>query len=86
MQKPNKAILEIEDIQAIKPNFDEIKVLSKDICIAAECIVFDKEWNVLYLITTNNKTDDLNNILEKTKSCYCRTRKGCKWKLCYLNN
>jgi hypothetical protein len=43
MQKPNKAILEIEDIQAIKPNFDEIKVLSKDICIAAECIVFDKE-------------------------------------------
>ena len=74
MQKPNKAILEIEDIQAIKPNFDEIKVLSKDICIAAECIVFDKEWNVLYLITTNNKTDDLNNILEKIKAKWLSTQ------------
>ena len=67
MQVPNKAILEINDIQAIKPDFNEIKILSKDICIAAECIVFGKEGNVIYMITTNNKPEDLNNILEKIK-------------------
>jgi hypothetical protein len=43
MQKPTKAILEIEDIQAIKPNFDAIKILPKSTCLDAECIAFDKE-------------------------------------------
>ena len=43
MQRPTKAILEIEDINAIKPNFDEIKILDRDTCTNAECIVFDKE-------------------------------------------
>ena len=73
MQRPQKAILEIEDIQAIKPNLNEVKVLSRDICLAAECIVFDKEENVLYIITTNNKPDDLNNILEKIKAKWLST-------------
>ena len=74
MQRPQKAILEIEDIQAIKPNFNEIKALSRDICLAAECIVFDKEENVLYIITTNNKPDDLNNILGKIKEKWLSTQ------------
>ncbi len=74
MQRPQKAILEIEDIQAIKPNLNEVKVLSRDICLAAECIVFDKEENVLYIITTNNKPDDLNNILEKIKAKWLSTQ------------
>ena len=69
-----KEILEIEDIQAIKPNFNEIKALSRDICLAAECIVFDKEENVLYIITTNNKPDDLNNILGKIKEKWLSTQ------------
>lgn len=74
MQLPNKAILEIEDIKWIQPNFDEIKILSREVCTNTECIVFDKEWNVLYMITTNNKTEDLNNILEKIKEKWFSTQ------------
>ena len=74
MQKPQKAILEINDIQWIKPNFDEIKILSRDICTNVECIIFDKEWSTLYMITTNNKTEDLNNILEKIKAKWLSTQ------------
>jgi hypothetical protein len=43
MQKINKAILEIDDIKSIKPNYDEIKALPRNICESAECIIFDKE-------------------------------------------
>ena len=73
MQKPTKAILEIEDIQAIKPNFDAIKILPKNTCLDAECIAFDKEWNFVYLITTNNKIDELNTVLEKFKNMWIPT-------------
>jgi hypothetical protein len=43
MNEITKSILEIEDIQAIKPNFDEIKILSKDICEKTQTIIFNKE-------------------------------------------
>ena len=73
MQKPTKAILEIEDIQAIKPNFDAIKILPRDTCTDAECIVFDKESNVVYLITTNNKINEFHEVLENFKNKWLLT-------------
>lgn len=63
MQKLTKAILEIEDINAIEPNFDVIKILPKSTCLDAECIAFGKEWNILYILTTNNKNDKLKDVL-----------------------
>ncbi len=74
MQKLTKAILEIEDIKDIKPNFDEIKILDRETCENCECIVFDKEWNTLYMITTNNKTEDLYNILKQLEKKWFLTQ------------
>jgi len=74
MQRPTKAILEIEDIQAIKPNFDEIKILDRETCTNAECIVFDKDWNILYIITTNNKPEALNDVVESLKQKWFSTQ------------
>lgn len=65
MQKIDKTILEISDIINIKPNYDEIKVLPRNVCESTECIIFDKEWSELYVITTNNKPEELKNLLEK---------------------
>ena len=73
MQRPTKAILDIEDIKAIKPNFDYIKIFDRQTCTDAECVVFDKEWNILYIITTNNKTDELNKVLDDLKSKWLAT-------------
>lgn len=74
MQRPTKAILEIEDIKAIKPDFDEIKILDRSTCTDAECIIFDKEANILYMITTNNKPENLNNVVETLKSKWLSTQ------------
>ena len=80
MQRPTKAILEIEDIQAIKPNFDAIKILPKSTCLDAECIAFDKEWNVVYLITTNNKINEFHDVLEEFKNKWLLTEVYYTWK------
>lgn len=43
MNKLTKSILEIEDIKTIKPNFDAIKILTKDVCEKTQTIIFEKE-------------------------------------------
>jgi hypothetical protein len=43
MNELTKSILEIEDIKAIKPNFDAIKILTKDVCEQTQTIIFDKK-------------------------------------------
>lgn len=68
MQKIDKTILEIDDIKNIKPNYDEIKALPRNICESTECIIFDKEWSTLHIITTNQYTDEVNNLLKKIEA------------------
>jgi hypothetical protein len=60
-----KSILEVKDIQAIKPNFDEIKILDRETCEKTQVIIFDKELNTLKLLTTNNLPDELAKIQYK---------------------
>jgi hypothetical protein len=43
MTELTKSILEISDIQGIKPNFNEIKILKRDTCEQTQTIIFDKE-------------------------------------------
>ncbi len=65
---PTKIILEIEDIQKIKPDLNIVRFLSFDIAKSAECIVFAKVDRILHVITTNNKTNkvkELQNQFEK---------------------
>ena len=57
-----KSILEIKDIKAIKPNFDEIKILDRETCEKTQVIIFDKELNTLKLLTTNNLPEEVSKI------------------------
>gem|GEM_PF-2326640 len=43
MNQISKTILDIQDIQAIKPDFDSIKILKREVCEKTETIVFDKD-------------------------------------------
>lgn len=65
MPRFDKSILEIEDIENIKPNFDAIKILNKTLCEEAQTIIFDKQENVLDIISTNINTEKLNEIINK---------------------
>jgi len=78
LQKPHmaeltKSILEISDIQGIKPNFDEIKILKRDVCEKTQTIIFDKEWNTLKLISTNNFPEELKKIIDMLKAKWLNT-------------
>lgn len=68
MNKLTKSILEIEDIKAIKPNFDAIKILTKDVCEKTQTIIFEKEWNILKVLSTNNFSEELNKIIDMLES------------------
>jgi len=62
MAELTKTILEIEDIQRITPNFDEIKILKREICEKTQTIIFDKKENTLKLLTTNNFPEEVKKI------------------------
>ncbi|HKL44193.1 MAG TPA: hypothetical protein VJ892_02865, partial [Candidatus Absconditabacterales bacterium] len=64
MGELTKSILEIDDIKNIKPNFDEIKILKRDVCEKTQTIIFDKEGNTLKILTTNNFPEELKKIIE----------------------
>jgi type IV pilus assembly protein PilB len=73
MNELTKSILEIEDIKAIKPNFDEIKILTRDVCEKTQTIIFDKEWNTLKILSTNNFPEELNKIIDKLERTWLST-------------
>jgi hypothetical protein len=43
MNQISKTILDIQDIQAIKPDFDSIKILKRELCEKTQTIVYDKD-------------------------------------------
>ncbi|HPC34331.1 MAG TPA: GspE/PulE family protein [Candidatus Absconditabacterales bacterium] len=65
MNQISKTILDIQDIQAIKPDFDSIKILKREVCEKTETIVFDKDGNTLKVLSTNNFPEELNQIIGK---------------------
>jgi len=73
MNELTKSILEIEDIKAIKPNFDEIKILNRDICEKTQTIIFDKDGNTLKILSTNNFPEELKQIIDKLQRTWLYT-------------
>ncbi len=73
MWELTKSILEIDDIKNIKPNFDEIKILKRDVCEKTQTIIFDKEWNTLKILTTNNFPEELKKIIEMLENKWLNT-------------
>ncbi len=69
MKIPSKTILTENDIKNLEPDLNIVRYLSLEQAKLSECIIFAKEWQVLHLITTNNKTLELkklkNNLEEK---------------------
>lgn len=59
-----KTILEQIDVEALQPDFSLLKLFSKQQAAAAKALVFDKEWSTLAILTTNEKPDVLQKILE----------------------
>ena len=68
MTELTKSILEISDIEGIKPNFDEIKILKKDVCEKTQTIIFDKIGNTLKILTTNNYPEEVKKIINMLES------------------
>lgn len=64
----NKTILELADIQKIKPNLDVINILSRETCEKIQVIIFDKDTTnnkkTLKLVTTNNYPEQLQKLLK----------------------
>ena len=68
-----KSILEISDIQALKPNFNAIKILNRQECESTHTLIFDKEWNTLKIITTNNFPEELQKITKALEQKWLQT-------------
>ncbi len=73
MAELTKSILDIEDIKKIKPNFDEIKILKRDVCEKTQTIIFDKKENTLQLLTTNNVPEELKKIIDMLEKKWLNT-------------
>lgn len=60
-----KKILEMDDIKSIKPDLDKIKILKKELAEKIESLIFYGKWKKLYVLTTNNHTQLLTQVLDK---------------------
>lgn len=60
-----KKILELWDVREIVPNFDVLKILSKDLSKKAESIFFWIDKNTIFVLTTNRFTNILNLVIQK---------------------
>ncbi len=74
MAELTKTILEVEDIHSIKPNFDEIKILKRETCEKTQTIIFDKQENILKLLTTNNYPEELKKITAMLEAKWLNTQ------------
>ena len=64
----SKPILEPIDIQAITPDFNQVKILSREVCEQLQVIIFAKEKNTLGVLTTNNFPDQVQNLIKQLES------------------
>lgn len=63
-----KTILELSDVQWLKPNFELIGILPKPIATAVQAVIFDGEKNRLSILTTNNFPTQLQQIIQRLES------------------
>lgn len=68
-----KSILDISDIKEIKPNFKEIKIMSREECEKTQTIIFDREKNTLKILTTNNFPEELQKITKSLEQKWFKT-------------
>lgn len=60
-----KKILDKDDILSIDPNLDILKILPKSISEKIEALVFYKDWKNLCMLTTNNYSKQISQIVER---------------------
>ncbi|MBU0627498.1 hypothetical protein KKG31_05660 [Patescibacteria group bacterium] len=79
MENTVKTILELEEVQALKPDLSQLRIIPRDVCERIQVIIFQKEKNTLQLLTTNNFPDQLKKILTKLED------KGFRYDLHYTS-
>jgi len=75
----SNSILELTDVQHIKPDLEEIKIISRETCEKIQVIIFGKEKNTLQILTTNNFPEQLQKLLKMLED------KGYQHKLFYTS-
>ncbi len=63
-----KTILELSDVQTIKPSFELIGILSQAVASRVQAVIFDGEGKKLAILTTNNFPTQLQQIIERLES------------------
>lgn len=63
----SKKILEVQDVANITPDLAMLEVIPKDTANKVQTLVFDKDEQVLHIITTNNFSEELRNLVQKLK-------------------
>lgn len=58
-----KTILEVNDVDALQPDFAVLRILPKDQAEKAQALIFDKDKSTLAVLTTNNHPDILQKLL-----------------------
>lgn len=59
-----KSILELADVQAIEPDFLQLKIMPKATAEKIQVVVFAKEKNKLKLLTTNNFPEQVQKVVK----------------------
>ncbi len=67
-----KTILEIQDLQAMQPDFSVVRLLEKEKCEAMQTIIFAKEKNTLKILTTNNFPEQVQKLLKMLEEKWYR--------------
>ena len=74
-----KTILEQIDVEALQPDFSVLKAIPKAQAASAKALIFDKDGPILAILTTNEKPDLLQKVLETFNA------KKIKYKLYYTD-
>ncbi|HMT01257.1 MAG TPA: GspE/PulE family protein [Candidatus Absconditabacterales bacterium] len=75
----SKTILERQDIESIKPDFEKVKILNRSAAEKIQAIIFDSEKNTFHILTTNNFPDHLQKLIKNLEE------KGAKTKIFYTD-
>lgn len=63
----SKKILEVQDVANIRPDLNLLKVIAKETALQVETVVFDRDGQILHIITTNNFSEALRNLVHQLK-------------------
>jgi type II secretory ATPase GspE/PulE/Tfp pilus assembly ATPase PilB-like protein len=60
-----KKILDLQDVQALKPDFAKLSILDRQVATKIELVIFDGEQHTLRILTTNNFPTQLQQVLDR---------------------